>query len=108
MYFALHRLIEQKIGALDQAAPLAGWDLPDTFITLRRLLEARMGKAGTLHTVTGTIGDEAYDRASAGIASAIDLIVVLAVRESLSSPGTMADEVFSRDSWSVSAMWAKE
>ncbi len=39
-------LIEQKIGALDQAAPLAGWDLPDTFITLRRLLEARMGKAG--------------------------------------------------------------
>ena len=39
-------LIEQKIGALDQAAPLAGWDLPDSFITLRRLLEARMGKAG--------------------------------------------------------------
>ena len=39
-------LIEQKIGALDQAAPLAGWDLPEAFITLRRLLEARMGKAG--------------------------------------------------------------
>ena len=36
-------LIEQKIGALDQAAPLAGWDLPEAFITLRRLLEARMG-----------------------------------------------------------------
>ena len=35
-----------KIGALDQAAPLAGWDLPEAFITLRRLLEARMGKAG--------------------------------------------------------------
>jgi transposase len=39
-------LIERKIGALDQAAPLAGWSLPDVFITLRRLLEARMGKAG--------------------------------------------------------------
>jgi hypothetical protein len=39
-------LLEQKIGALDQAAPLAGWQLPDAFPTLRRLLEARMGKAG--------------------------------------------------------------
>ncbi len=39
-------LLEQKIGALDQAAPLAGWDLPEAFATLRRLLEARMGKAG--------------------------------------------------------------
>jgi hypothetical protein len=39
-------LIEQKIGALDQAAPLQGWDLPEAFATLRRLLEARMGKAG--------------------------------------------------------------
>lgn len=39
-------LIEQKTNALDQAAPLAGWELPQCFITLRRLLEARMGKAG--------------------------------------------------------------
>jgi hypothetical protein len=39
-------LIEQKINALDQAAPLAGWRLPEEFITLRRLLEARMGKQG--------------------------------------------------------------
>ena len=39
-------LLEQKIAALDQAAPLAGWELPDAFPTLRRLLEARMGKAG--------------------------------------------------------------
>ncbi len=39
-------LLEQKIGALDQAAPLAGWDLPEAFATLRRLMEARMGKAG--------------------------------------------------------------
>src|SRR5580704_14608533 len=39
-------LIEQKIGALDQAAPLAEWDLPAEFQTLRRLMEARMIKAG--------------------------------------------------------------
>ena len=39
-------LLEQKIGALDQAAPLAGWKLPEAFAGLRRLLEARMGKAG--------------------------------------------------------------
>jgi hypothetical protein len=39
-------LIEKKIGALDQAAPLAGWDLPPEFQTLRRLMEARMIKAG--------------------------------------------------------------
>ena len=39
-------LLEQKIGALDQAAPLVGWDLPEEFATLRRLIEARMGKRG--------------------------------------------------------------
>jgi transposase len=39
-------LIEQKINALDQAAPLASWQLPEQFATLRRLLEARMGKQG--------------------------------------------------------------
>ena len=39
-------LIEQKIGALDQAAPLQGWELPEAFATLRRLLEARMGRNG--------------------------------------------------------------
>jgi transposase len=39
-------LLERKTGALDQAAPLAGWSLPEAFATLRRLLEARMGKQG--------------------------------------------------------------
>src|SRR5207244_7506319 len=39
-------LLEQKIGALDQAAPLVGWDLPEEFATLRRLIEARMTKRG--------------------------------------------------------------
>jgi transposase len=39
-------LLEHKTGALDQAAPLAGWTLPEAFTILRRLLEARMGKQG--------------------------------------------------------------
>ena len=39
-------LLEQKIGALDQAAPLQDWDLPEEFGTLRRLLESRMGRRG--------------------------------------------------------------
>jgi transposase len=39
-------LLERKTGALDQAAPLAGWELPEALLTLRRLLEARLGKAG--------------------------------------------------------------
>ena len=38
--------LERKIGALDQAAPLQGWALPEAFATLRRLLEARLGKPG--------------------------------------------------------------
>ncbi len=39
-------LLEQKTGALDQAAPLAGWELPEEFETFRRLLESRMGRRG--------------------------------------------------------------
>ena len=39
-------LLEQKTGALDQAAPLQGWGLPEEFGTLRRLLESRMGRRG--------------------------------------------------------------
>lgn len=39
-------LIEQKPGALDQAAPLQDWELPEQFDHLRRLLERRMGNKG--------------------------------------------------------------
>jgi transposase len=40
-------LLEQKTRALDQAAPLAGWQLPECFRQLRRLLEARLKKHGS-------------------------------------------------------------
>jgi transposase len=40
-------LLEQKTRALDQAAPLVGWQLPECFAQLRRLLEARLKKHGS-------------------------------------------------------------
>jgi len=39
-------LLEQKTNALDQAAPLAGLQLPEAFAELRRQMEARLGKRG--------------------------------------------------------------
>ena len=39
-------LLEQKSNALDQAAPLEGWQLPEEFSQLRRQMEARLGKRG--------------------------------------------------------------
>jgi len=39
-------LLERKTNALDQAAPLVGWQLPEDLVRLRRLLEARLGKPG--------------------------------------------------------------
>lgn len=39
-------LIETKPNALDQAAALQGWNLPEVFQHLRHLLEARMGNRG--------------------------------------------------------------
>jgi transposase len=39
-------LLEHKSNALDQAAPLQGWELPEEFALLRRLLEVRLGKRG--------------------------------------------------------------
>ena len=34
-------LLERKTGALDQAAPLAGWDLPEEYGRLRRLQQSQ-------------------------------------------------------------------
>jgi transposase len=48
VYDPLHylALLEHKSRALDQAAPLTGWRLPECFPQLRRLLEARLKKHG--------------------------------------------------------------
>ena len=67
-------LIEQKTNALDQAAPLAGWELPEAFATLRRLLEARMGKKGKREFVQVLRLMETFslDDVDAGIRSALE------------------------------------
>ena len=39
-------LLERKPGGLDGAMPFTSWELPDSFQTLRRYLEARDGSAG--------------------------------------------------------------
>jgi len=48
VYDPLHylALLEQKTRALDQAAPLQGWQLPACYLQLRRLLEARLKHGG--------------------------------------------------------------
>ncbi len=67
-------LIEHKTNALDQAAPLAGWELPQAFATLRRLLEARMGKNGKREFVQILRLMETFslDDVEAGINSALE------------------------------------
>jgi len=71
-------LLEHKIGALDQAAPLAGWELPEAFATLRRLLEARMGKQGKREFVQVLRLIEVFpiDEVAAGVRDAIDRGVI--------------------------------
>ena len=66
-------LIERKTNALDQAAPLAGWELPQAFATLRRLLEARMGKNGKREFVQilRLLETFSLDDVEAGICSAL-------------------------------------
>jgi transposase len=39
-------LLEQKTNALDEAAPLQSWQLPEEFLELRRQMEGRLGKRG--------------------------------------------------------------
>jgi transposase len=71
-------LLEDKIGALDQAAPLVGWDLPAEFATLRWLLEARLGKPGKREFVQVLRLLEVFrpDDVLAGVRAALDRGVI--------------------------------
>jgi len=68
-------LLEKKIGALDQAAPLVGWQLPEAFFRLRRLLERRMGKPGKREYVQVLRLMESFDpdEVHAAVKQALDL-----------------------------------
>jgi hypothetical protein len=61
-------LLEQKTRALDQAAPLAGWQLPECFAELRRLLEARLRKRGSSEYVQVLRLMETFDIAEVTLA----------------------------------------
>ena len=50
-------LLEQKVGALDQAAPLKGWDLGVEFAILHRLQEARNGQGRQTRICPGSAPD---------------------------------------------------
>ena len=68
-------LLEQKTRALDQAAPLAGWRLPECFAELRRLLEARLKKHGSREyvQVLRLLETFALDEVSHAIEAALQL-----------------------------------
>ena len=68
-------LLEHKTRALDQAAPLAGWQLPECFAQLRRLLEARLPKhAGREYIqVLRLIEHFAFEEVTAAVEQALAL-----------------------------------
>jgi transposase len=77
VYDPLHYLplLERKANALDQAAPLKGWDLPQEFDQLRRLLERRSGKKGKREYIQVLRLLETFDlpEVAAGIKQALNL-----------------------------------
>jgi len=77
IYDPLHylALLEHKSRALDQAAPLAGWQLPECFAQLRRLLEARLRKyAGREYIqVLRLIEHFAFEEVTAAVEQALAL-----------------------------------
>jgi transposase len=68
-------LLERKTGALDQAAPLAGWELPEQFARLRRLLQGRLGKPGAREyvQVLRLLEDFPIETVSAAVRDALEL-----------------------------------
>ena len=71
-------LLERKTGAFDQAAPLAGGVLPEEFLRQRRLLEARLGQAGTREyvQVLRRLEDFRFNHVSGAIRDALRLGVI--------------------------------
>lgn len=68
-------LIERKPGCLDQAAPLVGWELPDDFAVLCRLLRSRLGKRGAREYISVLRLHEAFraDQVHAAVIAALRL-----------------------------------
>jgi transposase len=77
IYDPLHylALLEHKSRALDQAAPLAGWQLPECFAQLRRLLEARLNKRASREyiQILRLIEHFAFEEVTAAVEQALAL-----------------------------------
>ena len=80
IYNPLHylALLERKPRALDQAAPLEGWQLPELFEQIRRLLEARMQNRGRKEYIQILRLLESFDESevTAGIKEALRLSAI--------------------------------
>ena len=77
VYDPLHylALLEQKTRALDQAAPLQGWQLPACFATLRRLLEAKLKHGGREYVqVLRLLETFSFDEVTQAIEDALELV----------------------------------
>ena len=79
-YDPLHYLplLERKVGALEQAAPLKGWSLPSVFEKLHALLEKKDGKRGQREYVKILRLLETYglDEVTTGLKKGLSLGVV--------------------------------
>lgn len=71
-------LLEQKANALDQAAPLENWHLPEEFTELRRQMEARMGKRGRREYVQVLRLMETFtlEEVAAAVRQALELLAI--------------------------------
>jgi len=72
-------LLERKPGALDHAAPLAGWQLPECFTRLRRRLEEADPRGGTRQYIRVLRLLEAHDQAT--VTAAVGRALRLAVTD---------------------------
>jgi hypothetical protein len=72
-------LLERKPGALDHAAPLAGWELPGCFAALRRRLEEADPAGGTRQYIRVLRLLEDYDLAA--LTAAVEAALGLSVKD---------------------------
>jgi transposase len=68
-------LLERKVGALDFARPLEGWELPECFGVLRRRLEAEAGSEGTREyiAVLRLLENQPLSRVRRAVGRALDM-----------------------------------
>ena len=94
-------LLEQTVGALDQAASPQGRNLPDNFTTLRRLLEARLSPNNRR-----AVGKREYVKVLRLIETFPLVIVHGAVRDALRLNAINYDAVTRRCAITMTPIWS--